>query len=169
MRSAFRSAGVPSTRDAGKASSIGGPSNRPMRSGFAENSFLAKVRPGLVPGTEYSGGASGPSIPSMGGEATRRTLAPRVLFRDLRRTTPQGPLLAWPAPPGGLRRRLPRRSALERDRFSARGTSSVRVLSVLYDVCEWTRAHNERLGSVTLAEPRWHWQAGGNSCVTVPG
>src|ERR1700722_20103615 len=66
MRSAFRSVGVPSTRDAGKASSIGGPSNRPMRSGFAENSFLANVRPVFVPATEYSGGASGPSIPSMG-------------------------------------------------------------------------------------------------------
>lgn len=40
MRSAFRSFGVPSIRELGTASLIGGPSNRPMRAGFAENSFL---------------------------------------------------------------------------------------------------------------------------------
>src|SRR5467141_425246 len=40
MRSAFRSPGVPSSREAETASHVGGPSNRPMRAGFAENSFL---------------------------------------------------------------------------------------------------------------------------------
>src|ERR1700722_10382499 len=40
MRSAFRLPGVPSTRVSGTASQVGGPSNRPMRAGFAENSFL---------------------------------------------------------------------------------------------------------------------------------
>ena len=34
MRSAFRSPGVPSTSEAGTASLVGGPSNRPMRAGF---------------------------------------------------------------------------------------------------------------------------------------
>jgi hypothetical protein len=45
MRSAFRSPGVPSTREAGTASLVGGPSNRPMRAGFAENSFLINAGP----------------------------------------------------------------------------------------------------------------------------
>ena len=40
MRSAFRSLGVPPTREAGTASFVGDPLNRPMHSGFAENSFL---------------------------------------------------------------------------------------------------------------------------------
>src|SRR5882757_3291041 len=47
MRSAFRSPGVPSTREAGTASHVGGPSNRPMRAGFAENSFLINATPPL--------------------------------------------------------------------------------------------------------------------------
>src|SRR6266446_3906920 len=47
MRSAFRSPGVPSTREAGTASLVGGPSNRPMRAGFAENSFLINAAPPL--------------------------------------------------------------------------------------------------------------------------
>ena len=45
MRSAFRSPGVPSTREAGTASLVGGPSNRPIRAGFAENSFLIMAVP----------------------------------------------------------------------------------------------------------------------------
>ena len=40
MRSAFRSPGVPLTSEAGTASVIAGPSNRPMRAGFAENNFV---------------------------------------------------------------------------------------------------------------------------------
>lgn len=40
MRSACRLGGVPSTRETGTASLDGGASNRPMRAGFAENSFL---------------------------------------------------------------------------------------------------------------------------------
>src|ERR1700690_180486 len=48
MRSAFRSPGVPSTREAGTASLVGGPSNRPMRAGFAENSFLVIAVPSAV-------------------------------------------------------------------------------------------------------------------------
>src|ERR1700748_3602797 len=43
MRSAFRSPGVPSTREVETASHVGGPSNRPMRAGFAENSFMVNA------------------------------------------------------------------------------------------------------------------------------
>ena len=45
MRSAFRSPGVPPAREAGAASLVGGPSKRPMRAGFAENSFLIMAVP----------------------------------------------------------------------------------------------------------------------------
>src|SRR6266436_6945141 len=48
MRSAFRSPGVPSTREAGTASLVGGPSNRPIRAGFAENSFLIMAVPSTL-------------------------------------------------------------------------------------------------------------------------
>ena len=40
MRSAFRSPGVPSIRETGTASLIGGASNRPMSAGSTDNSFL---------------------------------------------------------------------------------------------------------------------------------
>ena len=40
MGSAFSSPGVPLTREAETASLLGGPLNRPIRAGFAENSFL---------------------------------------------------------------------------------------------------------------------------------
>src|SRR5580704_16021710 len=40
MRSAFRSPGVPSTKEAGMASLVGGASNRPMCAGSTDNSFL---------------------------------------------------------------------------------------------------------------------------------
>src|SRR6266478_1700738 len=43
MRSAFRSPGVPSTREVETASHVGGPSNRPIRAGVAENSFLVNA------------------------------------------------------------------------------------------------------------------------------
>src|SRR5277367_3596223 len=52
MRSALRSPGVPSTREAGTASLVGGPSNRPMRAGFAENNFLIIVLCRLAPREE---------------------------------------------------------------------------------------------------------------------
>src|SRR6478736_731216 len=44
VRSAFKSPGLPSIIEAGTASHTGGPSNRPMRAGFAENSFLIGSR-----------------------------------------------------------------------------------------------------------------------------
>src|ERR1700740_662946 len=56
MRSAFKSPGVPWTREAGTASLVGGGalcgggSNRPIRAGFAENSFLIITLVGLVRG-----------------------------------------------------------------------------------------------------------------------
>src|SRR6266702_7163320 len=43
MRSAFRSDGVPSTMEAGRASLVGALSNRPMRAGFGENNFLTNA------------------------------------------------------------------------------------------------------------------------------
>src|ERR1700677_4716168 len=54
MRSAFRSPGVPSTREAGTASLVGGPSNRPMRAGFAESNFLIMAVPSTVLFTFHS-------------------------------------------------------------------------------------------------------------------
>src|SRR4029077_10365008 len=45
MRSAFRSPGVPPTREAETASHFGDASNRPMRAGFTENSFLINAAP----------------------------------------------------------------------------------------------------------------------------
>src|SRR5882672_10973359 len=48
MRSAFRPPGVPPTREAETASSFGGALNRPMRAGFAENSFLINVEAPLL-------------------------------------------------------------------------------------------------------------------------
>src|SRR5271169_6487993 len=44
IRSAFKSPGLPSIIEAGTASHTGGPSNRPMRAGVAENSFLIGSR-----------------------------------------------------------------------------------------------------------------------------
>src|SRR5271154_3327719 len=67
MRSAFRSPGVPSTKDAGKASPIGGPSNRPMRSGFAENSFLANAGPRMHDSDKVFVGYGGSIHPLNGG------------------------------------------------------------------------------------------------------
>ena len=62
MRSAFRSPGVPSTREAGTASLVGGPSNRPMRAGFAENSFLIIVAPSYTSARQLAAGAYGKSV-----------------------------------------------------------------------------------------------------------
>jgi len=45
MRSPLKSPGVPSTREAGNASLIGGASNRPMSAGSTDNSFLVTTAP----------------------------------------------------------------------------------------------------------------------------
>src|SRR5580698_8096417 len=53
MRSAFRSPGVPSIRETGTASLIGGASNRPMRAGFAESSLLDTTAPSHFSDLQY--------------------------------------------------------------------------------------------------------------------
>src|SRR6266481_7548496 len=67
MRSDFKLPGVPSTREAGTASLVGGPSNRPMCAGFAENSFLIIAAPSYDRGKSY-GGAAGRYIPRIEGK-----------------------------------------------------------------------------------------------------
>src|SRR6266853_2608089 len=67
MRSAFRSPGVPSTREAGTASLVGRPSNRPMRAGFAENSFLINAGPRTHDRGKVLRGRGGSIYPLNGG------------------------------------------------------------------------------------------------------
>jgi len=50
MRSDFSLLGVPSTREGGNASLVGGPSNRPMCAGFADSSFLIVAEPSYTVG-----------------------------------------------------------------------------------------------------------------------
>jgi hypothetical protein len=68
MRAAFRSPGVPSTSEAGTASLIAGPSNRPMRAGFAENSFLVNAVPRMHDREQSIKGARGVDISPEWGE-----------------------------------------------------------------------------------------------------
>lgn len=67
MRAALRSPGVPSTSEAGTASLMAGPSNRPMRAGFAENSFLVTAVPVCMTGSKVLRGHGGSIYPLNGG------------------------------------------------------------------------------------------------------
>jgi hypothetical protein len=108
MRSAFRSPGVPSAGEAGTASLVGGPSNRPMRAGSAENSFLVNAGPRTHDRTKVFRECGGSIYPLNGGQTTRPKaacpLACGLRYRSRRMALFQMTKMALAAA-GGVRRR----------------------------------------------------------------